>query len=51
MEAPLLDRPQYSATEVRRRIVEGANWKELVPGAVTKEVQPIIRKGRFNGLE
>jgi nicotinamide-nucleotide adenylyltransferase len=51
VEAPLLDRPQYSATEVRKRIIEGSNWKELVPGAVAKLVDPIIRKGRFQGLE
>jgi nicotinamide-nucleotide adenylyltransferase len=51
VEAPLLDRPQYSATEVRKRIIEGGDWKELVPSAVAKLVEPIIRKGRFLGLE
>ena len=51
VEAPLLDRPQYSSTEVRKRILEGGNWKELVPKSVAKLIDPIIRKGRFNGLE
>ena len=51
VEAPLFDRPQLSATEVRRRIVEGENWKELVPKSVAKLIDPIIRKGRFEGLE
>jgi nicotinamide-nucleotide adenylyltransferase len=51
VEAPLLDRPQYSSTEVRKRILESGNWKELVPKSVSKLIDPIIRKGRFNGLE
>lgn len=51
VEAPLLDRPKYSATEVRKRIIEGGDWKDLVPSAVAKLVDPIIRKGRFLGLE
>ena len=51
IEAPLLDRPQFSATEVRKRILEGENWKELVPTSVAKLIGPIIGKGRFDGLE
>lgn len=51
VEAPLLDRPNLSATEVRRRIVEGENWKELVPKPVAKLINPIISMGRFNGLD
>lgn len=51
VEAPLLDRPQFSATEVRKRILEGSNWQELVPLSVSKVVAPIIRKGRFDALE
>ena len=51
IEAPLLDRPQFSATEVRKRILEGENWKELVPRSVANLIGPIIRKGRFDGLE
>ncbi len=51
IEPPLLDRPKFSATEVRRRIVEGGKWKELVPKSVAKLIEPIIAKGRFNGLD
>ncbi len=51
IEAPLIDRPQFSATEVRKRIVEGGNWKALVPRSVARLIAPIIRKGRFDGLE
>jgi nicotinamide-nucleotide adenylyltransferase len=51
IEPPLKDRSIYSATEVRRRILEGENWQELVPKAVADVVKPIIRKGRFNGLD
>jgi len=51
IEPPLLDRPTYQATEVRKRIVEGGKWKPLVPASVAKIIDPIIAKGRFNGLE
>ncbi len=51
IEPPLLDRPKYSATEVRKRIIEGGKWKVLVPSSVVKIIDPIIAKGRFNGLE
>jgi nicotinamide-nucleotide adenylyltransferase len=51
IEPPLLDRPKFSATEVRRRIIENGKWKALVPSSVVKIIDPIIAKGRFNGLE
>lgn len=51
IQPPLYERESYSATEVRRRIMSGENWKALVPPAVSKVVEPIIRKGRFEGLE
>lgn len=51
VEAPLFERPKFSATEVRRRIVEGGNWKELVPKPVAKLIDSIVTKGRFDGLE
>jgi nicotinamide-nucleotide adenylyltransferase len=51
IEPPLLDRPTFSATEVRKRIIEGGKWKELVPSSVVEIIDPIIAKGRFNGLE
>jgi nicotinamide-nucleotide adenylyltransferase len=51
VEPPLLNRPKFSATEVRRLIVEGGRWKELVPKSVAQLIEPIIAKGRFNGLD
>jgi len=51
LEAPLKDRSKISATEVRRRISEGENWKELVPPSVAKIIEEIIARGRFEGLE
>lgn len=51
IEPPLKDRSKYSATEVRRRILQGEDWQALVPKAVADVVNPIIRKGRFRGLE
>lgn len=51
VEAPLYERSQFSATEVRRRIMLGEDWKSLVPKAVVKLVEEIQSKGRFNGLE
>jgi len=51
IEAPLLDRPKFSATEVRKRIAENGDWKELVPKSVAKLVGPIIAMGRFTALE
>lgn len=51
IEPPLLDRPTFSATEVRKRIIEGGKWKLLVPTSVVKIIDPIIAKGRFEGLE
>lgn len=51
IEPPLFERKAYSATEVRRRIIAGENWKSLVPPAAAKVIEPIIEKGRFKGLE
>lgn len=51
IEVPLEARSKLSATEVRRRIATGENWKELVPSATVKVVDAILKKGRFDGLE
>lgn len=51
IEPPLYERKDYSATEVRRRIIAKEGWKSLVPPAVAKIAEPIIKKGRFNCLE
>lgn len=42
---PLYDRLHLSGTEVRKRMIEKSNWKELVPNATVNVVNEI------NGLE
>jgi nicotinamide-nucleotide adenylyltransferase len=51
VEPPLFKRSKYSATQVRKQIKAGGDWKSLVPPSVAKLIEEIIRKGRFNGLE
>ena len=51
IEPPLFKRPQYSATQVRNRIMKGKDWQSLVPPPVAGIIEEILRKGRFNGLE
>ena len=41
-EIPLYKRSDYSATEIRKRILEEADWKSLVPG----EVYDFIRESK-----
>lgn len=50
-EPPLYRRSTFSATEVRRRIAAGEDWRKLVPKSVAKVIEGIIAKGRFNGLD
>ncbi|MHB8567337.1 MAG: nicotinamide-nucleotide adenylyltransferase [Nitrososphaerales archaeon] len=50
-EAPLFERKKFSATEVRRRIMAGDDWRSLVPKSVVKIIEGIHSQGRFNGLE
>jgi nicotinamide-nucleotide adenylyltransferase len=40
-EAPLYSREKYSGTEVRRRILEGGDWRSLVPSAVAEVIDSI----------
>ncbi|MFH1402798.1 MAG: nicotinamide-nucleotide adenylyltransferase [Candidatus Altiarchaeota archaeon] len=39
VEVPFFNRVLYSATEVRRRIVEDGDWRSLVPDAVAKVIE------------
>lgn len=41
VEAPLVKREQLSATEIRKRMVSGGNWQELVPAPVAKVIDSI----------
>jgi nicotinamide-nucleotide adenylyltransferase len=45
MEAPLVDRREMQATEIRSRMAAGGRWRDLVPPAVARIVKEI------NGIE
>jgi len=47
---PLYKREIYSATEVRRRMLEGEDWKELVPRSVAEYIESIDGVGRLKDL-
>jgi nicotinamide-nucleotide adenylyltransferase len=41
LDIPFYERTKFSATEVRRRMLKGEPWEELVPKAVTKIIYEI----------
>jgi nicotinamide-nucleotide adenylyltransferase len=45
VEAPLVDRSEMQATEIRSRMASGGKWESLVPAAVARIVKEI------NGVE
>ncbi len=45
VEAPLLDRTEMQATEIRNRMIMGGKWESLVPAQVAKIIKEI------NGVE
>jgi nicotinamide-nucleotide adenylyltransferase len=47
---PLKKRGQYEATEIRRRILQGEDWADLVPEAVYNIVQEIDGETRIRDL-
>jgi len=44
------ERSIYEATEIRRRILEGEDWRELVPPEVYRIVQEIDGESRIRDL-
>lgn len=46
----LFMRDQFEATEIRRRILEGEDWKDLVPPEVYEYVKKIDGDGRIRDL-
>ncbi len=48
---PLFDKGMYSGTEVRRRMVEGENWEELVPAPVATYLRTIDAVERVKTIE
>lgn len=47
---PLLDKGTFSATEVRRRMVEGEDWEELVPDPVAAYLKKIDAVDRVKAI-
>jgi nicotinamide-nucleotide adenylyltransferase len=51
---PLYEREKYSATEVRRRMLEEENWRELLPTSVANfitEIDGVSRIQRLNAQD
>jgi len=51
VKVPMLKRKFLSATEVRRRIISGKNWKELVPKQVAEIIKEIDGVKRIKQLQ
>ena len=49
-DSPMFNRDTYSGTEIRRRMVAGEDWKDLVPPAVAKVIDDIDGVNRIKEL-
>ncbi len=49
-EPPLFNRKSYSGTEVRRRMLSGDRWEDLVPESVVKAINEIDGISRIKQL-
>ncbi|AGI47603.1 nicotinamide-nucleotide adenylyltransferase [Thermoplasmatales archaeon BRNA1] len=49
-DSPLYNRDLYSGTEVRRRMVEGEDWRSLVPEAAALVIDAIDGVGRMKDI-
>jgi nicotinamide-nucleotide adenylyltransferase len=47
---PFIKREVYLATEIRKRMLAGENWKELVPSSVAKFIEDIDGDARLRQL-
>jgi len=47
---PFIKRKVYSATEIRKRMLNGENWEELVPKSVAHFIKEIDGVGRLQDL-
>jgi nicotinamide-nucleotide adenylyltransferase len=47
---PLIKREVYLATEIRKRMITGTNWKELVPSSVAKFIDGVDGVTRLKDL-
>ncbi len=48
--APMFNREIYSGTEVRRRIVQGGRWEELVPRGVVETIYEVKGDERLQDI-
>ncbi|RLG36829.1 nicotinamide-nucleotide adenylyltransferase [Candidatus Alkanophaga liquidiphilum] len=49
-KSPFFNRREYSGTEIRRRMLNGESWEDLVPKAVVEVVKEIDGVGRLKDL-
>jgi nicotinamide-nucleotide adenylyltransferase len=49
--SPLFNRDLYSGTEIRRRIIDGEEWKDLVPKGVAGVIEEIDGVNRVKDLK
>lgn len=47
---PLIDRENYSATEIRERVVQASSWEKLVPNSVAEYIKSIFGDERLREL-
>jgi nicotinamide-nucleotide adenylyltransferase len=50
LSMPLIKREVYLATEIRKRMLTGKNWKELVPSSIAKFIHDIDGETRLLDL-
>ena len=50
LSMPLIKREVYLATEIRKRMLTGKNWKELVPSSIAKFINDIDGETRLLDL-
>jgi nicotinamide-nucleotide adenylyltransferase len=48
--APMFNREVYSGTEVRRRILQGGSWEELVPRGVVETILEVKGDERLQDI-
>lgn len=49
-DSPLYNRSEYSGTEIRRRMIHGEDWKELVPAPVADIIEDIDGVNRLRSI-
>ncbi len=50
LDKPLLDKESFSGTEIRRRMLRGGKWKELVPDPVANLIEEVSGVDRLRAV-